>query len=123
MPIMHPTVEPLEPRRLLSAMTATPAAANPPALTVADRRELLRNWAGANAGKLQARLDAGDLDAFDYRLLEYVRTRRGPAFFWGAGDIPGHVAFVGAELARQAGSAVALADQILAGRFPEQTTS
>src|SRR5688500_15135926 len=111
---MSPQFEPLEPRRML--------AVDVTALTLTDRQQLLRYWSGPHAAKLRARLDAGDTSAFDYRLLEYVRTRSGPSFFWGADDIPGHVAFVKAELSRQADSVVALSDQILDGYFPQQTT-
>jgi hypothetical protein len=117
MPMPPMLVEALEPRRLLAA------GADVSALTMADRQELLRNWGGPNAAKLRARLDAGDAAAFDYRLLEYVRTRAGPTFFWNAGDIPADVAFAKAELSKQVQSTVSLADQILDGEFPEQTTS
>src|SRR3954452_15891658 len=116
---MRAAFESLEPRRLLAVGTGVEVAA----LTLADRQQLLRNWAGPNAGKLWARLDAGDVAAFDYRLLEYVRTRAGPAFFWKTGDVPADLAFAKAELSGQVNSTVALADQVLAGYFPEQTTS
>src|SRR4029079_18911528 len=79
----------LEPRRLL----AVGAGVDVSALTLADRQQLLRNWTGANAAKLWARLDAGDVDAFDYRLLEYVRTRAGPSFFWKSQHLAADVAF------------------------------
>lgn len=116
---MRAAFESLEPRRLL----AVGAGVDVSALTLADRQQLLRNWAGPNAAKLWARLDAGDVDAFDYRLLEYVRTRAGPSFFWKTQDLPSDVAFAKAELSNQVKSTVALADQVLAGYFPEQTTS
>src|SRR4051812_13992366 len=118
---MRAVFESLEPRRLLAVGAG--AGVDVSALTLADRQQLLRNWAGPNAAKLRARLDAGGVDAFDYRLLEYVQTRAGPSFFWEAKDLPADVAFAKAELSNQVKSTVALADQVLAGYFPEQTTS
>src|SRR3954465_15687037 len=103
---MRALFEPLEPRRLLAAAAGVEVSA----LTLGDRQELLRNWAGPNAGKLRARLEAGGVAAFDYRLLEYVRTRSGPAFFWRTKDLPADVAFAKANLSNQVKSTVALAD-------------
>jgi hypothetical protein len=110
-----PAFEPLESRRLLAATVA--------ALTLADRRELLADWTGPIAIKLRNRLNDGDTSAFDFRLLEYVRNRAGPSFFWDPHDVPACVSFIKDELSAQAASTIDLADQVIDGYFPEQTTS
>ncbi len=108
-------LEGLEPRRLLAVAITS--------LTLADREELLRNWTGPIAVKLRNRLNEGDTSAFDYRLLEYVKTRTGPRFFWDVKDVPAYAKFIDDEFSSQASSTVARADELMAGLFPEQTTS
>ena len=105
----------LEPRRLMSATTGRPS--------LADRQDLMANWAGPNARYLNSLLARGYTAAFDQALLTYMETRSGPKYFFGPSDVPGDISFIQSHIPQQATSAIAGADQTVAHLFPLQVNS
>ncbi|MGB7158099.1 MAG: alginate lyase family protein [Tepidisphaeraceae bacterium] len=98
---------------------ATPAPST--LLTKGARQKLLNHWNGPNKAELQAQLDAGRSGAFDERLLAYMKSRAGQAFFWKTSDTSEIVSFIKENLATA--RTIEHADDIVAHRFPEQGNS
>lgn len=131
-------VETLEGRTLLSVAMPTVAAAAfqpaaavrqpmaaTPTLTLADRQELLNNWAGSNAATLQSLLNAGDTTGFDNELLSYMRSRTNRQYYFDPDDAAGIVNFINNDggLVNQKNAKISKANDILAHKFPELVNS
>ncbi|MDB5323851.1 MAG: Heparinase family protein, partial [Phycisphaerales bacterium] len=132
-------LEPLERRLCLSAAPALAALASPaaspgraitpkasgPALTLADRQELLANWVGSDKATLTSLLNANNTAGFDNELLNYMKTRTNRHYFFDTSDAAGILNFINGDsgLVNQKNAKIAKADNILAYLFPDAVSS
>jgi len=90
-------------------------------VTDQDRAELLENWVGSNAGELASLLKAGDSAGFDRALLQYMRARKTPRFYFTPAEIPERIAWITAQMPKERQGVLDQADAIMSGKFPRST--
>lgn len=130
------TLENLEVRTMMSVTLApaivktlavgvrTPQASTP-ALTLADRQELLNNWVGSNAATLASLLGAGNTAGFDAELLSYMRNRTNRQYYFHPDDAGGILNLINSDggLVSQKNLRISYADKVLQHLFPEVSNS
>ena len=109
-------LDPLEPRTLFSVSAADAAVIVPPAdvvvdraqraravgytsaLTMGDRYQLLRQWAGPGKSQLQQYLDQNKAGAFDRMLLDYMINRTSVSYYYDVADVPAYADFLNTKM-------------------------
>lgn len=82
------------------------------------RAELLENWTGGKSAELTSLLKAGNSAGFDLTLLQHMRTRQTPRFFFTPKEIPDRVAWIKAHLPEGMSGVMDHADAVLRRQFP-----
>ena len=107
-------LSPLESRVLLAV---TPASV----LTKDIRQSLLDHLTVSNKSTLQSKLTANDLAGFDTALLSYMKARSSTHFFFQLADVAGISSYITSNVGQ--GGADTRANEIVAHKFPQQTSS
>ncbi len=87
-------------------------------VTDKERSELLENWTGGNAGELAKFLKAGDSAGFDRSLLQHMRSRKAPRFFFTEKEIAGRADWIRSRLPQGMKEVIEHADAVMKHKFP-----
>jgi hypothetical protein len=98
----------------LGVVTTMPSAVVSKAL----RQDLLSHWNGSNKSTLQSLLNQGKYGAFDNNLLNYMRSRSSPDFFFDPTDLSSYVTYINSNLPTS--GTISNADNIVNHLFPDQ---